>query len=237
MFQFLVERRSLALLVGLFVVCFSLMTLSVRFRGQSTLMERALLSLVGSAIQVADIPRKWSVELWQKYQLLKNAHEENIELRQKLQSLSANHAQMQELKLEIARLEKLLGASGNLEAPVRLARLVARQKSIYGESLLIGLGSRDGVHKNMPVMHQAGPRGKNFSCGEQREPGFDPARFEKRRQRHRPALTRARGFRHLLGRRERGALHAAPRGNEAWGICSFPPGWGAFFQKDSPWPI
>ena len=165
MFQFLAERRSLALLVGLFVVCFSLMTLSVRFRGQSTLVERALLSLVGSAIQVADIPRKWSVELWQKYQLLKNAHEENIELKQKLQSLSANHAQMQELKLEIARLEKLLGASQNLEAPVRLARIVARQKSIYGESLLIGLGSRDGVRKNMPVMHEAGLVGRISRVG------------------------------------------------------------------------
>ena len=165
MFQFFVERRSLALLLGLFVVCFTLMTLSVRFRGQSTLIERALLSLVGSTIQVADIPRKWSVELWQKYLLLKNAHEENIVLKQKLQSLRANHAQIQELKSKIARLEKLLAASRNQETPVRLARIVARNRSIYGESLLVDLGSQDGVRKNMPVMQQEGLVGRITRVG------------------------------------------------------------------------
>ena len=165
MFQFFVERRSLALLLGLFVVCFTLMTLSVRFRGQSTLIERALLSLVGSTIRVADIPRKWSVELWQKYLLLKNAHEENIVLKQKLQSLRANHAQIQELKSKIARLEKLLAASRNQETPVRLARIVARNRSIYGESLLVDLGSQDGVRKNMPVMQQEGLVGRITRVG------------------------------------------------------------------------
>lgn len=165
MFQFFVERRSLALLIGLFVVCFTLMTLSVRFRGQSTLIDRALLSIVGSAVQVADIPRKWSVELWQKYLLLRNAHEENIALKQSLQLLSANHAQIQELKAEIARLEKLLSASRSLEAPVRLARIVTHNRSIYGESLLVDLGSQDGVRKNMPVMHQAGLVGRISRVG------------------------------------------------------------------------
>lgn len=165
MFQFLVERRSLALLVGLFVVSFTLMTLSVRFQGQSTLIERAMLSLVGSTIRAADIPRKWSVELWQKYQLLKNAHEENIVLKQKLQTLNAHPAQIQELKSEVARLKKLLGASENLEAPVRLARILTRNKNIYGESLLLDLGSRDGVHRNMPVMHQAGLVGRISRAG------------------------------------------------------------------------
>ncbi|MYA97990.1 MAG: rod shape-determining protein MreC [Nitrospinae bacterium] len=165
MFQFLVERRSLALLVGLFVVSFTLMTLSVRFRGQSTLIERAMLSLVGSTIRVADIPRKWSVELWQKYQLLKNANEENVVLKRKLQSLNAPHAQIQELKSEVARLKKLLGASQNLKAPVRLARILARSKNIYGESLLLDLGSQDGVQKNMPVMHQAGLVGRVSRVG------------------------------------------------------------------------
>ncbi len=165
MFQFFVERRSLALLVGLFAVCFTLMTLSVRFRGQSTLIDRALLSLVGSTIQLADIPRKLSVELWQKYLLLKNAHEENNALKQKLQSFSANHAQVQELKSEIARLEKLLAASQTLEAPVRLARIIAHNRNIYGESLLLDLGSQAGVRKNMPVMHQAGLVGRISRVG------------------------------------------------------------------------
>ena len=165
MLQFLVERRSLALLIGLFLVSFTLMTLSVRFRGQSTLLERSMLSILGSTIRVADIPRKWSVELWQKYQLLKNAHEENTELKRKQQTLNTHHAQIQELKSEVARLKKLLGASQNLEAPVRLARILARNKNIYGESLLLDLGSRDGVNRNMPVMHQAGLVGRISRVG------------------------------------------------------------------------
>ncbi len=165
MFQFFAERRSLALLLGLLVICFTLMTLSARLRGQSTWLERELLSLVGSAIQIADGPRKWSVELWQKYQLLKNADEENTLLKKKLGSLTTHHAQVQELKSQIARLEQLLGASKNLEAPARLARVVARNRSIYGESLLVDLGSQDGVRKNMPVMHQAGLVGRISRVG------------------------------------------------------------------------
>ena len=165
MFQFFIERRNIALLLGLFLVCFTLMTLSVRFRGQSTLIDRGLLSLSGSAIEMADIPRKWSVEAWQKFLLLKNAQEENIELKQKLQSLNTHHAQIQELKSEIARLEKLLGASRNLAAPVRLARIVAHGKSIYGQSLIVDIGSKDGVRKNMPVMHQRGLVGRISRVG------------------------------------------------------------------------
>ena len=165
MFQFLAERKSLALLAGLFIVCFTLMTLSLRFRAQSTLFERALFSLVGSITQVADKPRKWSVELWQKYLLFRNAHEENIVLKRKLELLATHHAQIQELKSEIARLEKLLGASQNLEAPVRLARIIARDRSIYGKSLLVDLGTRDGLQKNMPVMHQAGLVGRISRVG------------------------------------------------------------------------
>ena len=165
MFQFFVERRSLALLLGLVVVCFTLMTLSVRLQGQSTLLERALLSLVGSVIRVTDVPRKWSVELWQKYQLLKNAHDENTVLKKKLESLSIDHVQMQELNSKIVRLEQLLGASKKLEAPSRLARIVDRKRSIYGESLLVDLGSRDGIRKNMPVKHQAGLVGRISRVG------------------------------------------------------------------------
>ena len=166
MFQFLVERRSLALLVGLF--CRLLHAHDA---------ERALSRSIHPDRESDALPRRFdrpgrrhsqkngSVELWQKYQLLKNANEENIVLKRKLQSLNAHHAQIQELKSEVARLKKLLGASRNLEAPVRLARILARSKNIYGESLLLDLGSQDGVRKNMPVMHQAGLVGRISRVG------------------------------------------------------------------------
>ena len=160
MLQFLIERRSAALLVGLFVVCFTLMTVSARLQGRSTLIERGLFSFAGPIFYISDAPRKWAVGVWQRYLLLKNAHEENSALRRKLQSLSENHARMQELKSEIARLERLLQVSKNLASPVRLARIVAHDRSIYGKSLIVDLGSRDGVRKDMPVMHEAGLVGR-----------------------------------------------------------------------------
>ncbi len=165
MLQFLAERRNALPLIGLFVVCFTLMTLSVRFRGSSTLMDKALLTAVGTAVQIADVPRRWSVSAWQRFQLLKNAQEENVELKRRLEVLRAEHVQIRELRAEIARLEKLLGASRSLTTPVRLARIVARGESIYGKALIVDLGSGDGVRKNMPVIHQEGLVGRIFRVG------------------------------------------------------------------------
>ncbi len=160
MLQFLIERRNAALLIALFVVCFMLMTVSALLQGRSTFIERGLFSLMGQIVDIGDAPRKWAVGTWQRYLLLKNAHEENVALRQKLLAFSANHARIRELKTEIARLEELLRASRNLAAPVRLARIVAHGGSIYGKSLIVDLGSVDGVRRDMPVVHQAGLVGR-----------------------------------------------------------------------------
>ncbi len=165
MLHFFIRRRNAILLLSLFIVCFTLITLSVRFQGRSTLLDRAFFSLVGRVIKIADAPRKWSVEAWQRYRLLKNAHEENVALKQKLQALYTYHAQMQELKSKIARMERLLKASEALTSPVRLARIVAYGKSIYGKTLIVDLGSKDGVRKNMSVIHQAGLVGRISRVG------------------------------------------------------------------------
>ena len=160
MLQLLIERRNAALLVGLFVVCFSLMTVSARRQGRSTLIERGLFLLAEPIVHIGDAPRKWTVGIWQRYLLLKNAHEENAALRRKLQSLSENHARMRELKLEVARLEGLLRASKLQAAPTRLARIVAHDRNIFGKSLIVDIGSQDGVRKDMPVAHEAGLVGR-----------------------------------------------------------------------------
>ncbi len=165
MVQFLLQRRNATLLIALFVVCFALMTSSVRLRGRSTLIDRILFSLTGQVVRIAAVPGKWSSDAWREYRELRDAREENAALRKKMQSLSVHHAQIQEMKSKIARLEKLLQASRNMPAPVRLARILAHDRNIYGKSLIVDLGAADGVRKNMPVVHHAGLVGRIFRVG------------------------------------------------------------------------
>lgn len=165
MVQFLLERRNATLLIALFVVCFTLMTSSARLRGRSTLMDRILFSITGQVVRVAAVPGKWSIDAWRAYRELRDAREENAALKKRAQSLSMQHVQMQEMKSKIARLEKLLQAARNMPAPIRLARILAHDRNIYGKSLIVDLGAAHGVRKNMPVVHHAGLVGRIFRVG------------------------------------------------------------------------
>ncbi|MBI2131853.1 MAG: rod shape-determining protein MreC [Candidatus Tectomicrobia bacterium] len=165
MFQLILERRSATLLTSLFLICFTLMTLSVRRQGGITLIERGALSLSGPLLEAADAPKRWARDLGRQYLLLRDMREENLVLKKQITAMRGISFQLRELEAKVNRLESLLTASRGLSAPVRLAHTLGQDASPFGQTLLVDLGTTHGVRHGMPVVNQAGVVGRISRAG------------------------------------------------------------------------
>lgn len=166
MLQILSERRTATLLTALFLVSFTLMSLSARRSGGATLFEEVALSLSGPLMETAAAPKRWTVSLWSSYVSLRGLREENLRLQEELSSLSGVEVRARELRSKVERLEGLLGGGRRGEVPVRLAQIVGRNQSPYGKTFIVDLGRADGVRRNMAVLHDEGIVGRIFRAGQ-----------------------------------------------------------------------
>ncbi len=149
----------------LFVVCFTLMNISVRNRGGTTLVERAVLTTAGPIMQTASVPKRWVKNFWNEYLFLYNLREENEHLKVELSSLKGVSLRARELEAKIVRLEALLGGGRRLTLTTRLANIVGRDTGPFGPTLIIDFGSADGAHRNLPVVHEGGVVGRISRVG------------------------------------------------------------------------
>ena len=90
MLQMLYERRGATLLTALFLVCFTLMSLSARRRGGTTVFEELALSISGVLIETATAPRRWTQNIWDNYIALRGVREENKRMLKELASLRSD---------------------------------------------------------------------------------------------------------------------------------------------------
>ncbi len=165
MYQLIKERRNTVMLSCLFVVCFTLMNISVRSRGGTTLVERALLTMAGPIMQAVSIPKRWVKNSWNEYFFLYNLREENEHLKEELSSLKGVSLRARELEAKIVRLEALLGGGRRLPFTTRLANIVGRTTGAFGSTLIIDFGSASGAHRNLPVVHEGGVVGRISRVG------------------------------------------------------------------------
>ena len=165
MFQLLQERRNAALIGGLFLVSFTLMTFSDRQQGSTTLLERGLITTAGWIVKAAAAPKHWIRFTWNRYIYLVDLKAENERLKQKLAALENLAVRALELEKLTQRLEHLLSAGKKASPPVRLARVVAREFGPKAHTMMIDVGSADGVRRNMPVLNEDGVVGRIFRVG------------------------------------------------------------------------
>jgi rod shape-determining protein MreC len=83
---------------------------------------------------------------------IKNLKKENQELKLKIQELIAENVALKELKRENEVLREALEAGLEKEFKLLLAEVIG--KDISQDTLLIDLGSRDGISKDFPVINQ-----------------------------------------------------------------------------------
>ncbi|MFP6869145.1 MAG: rod shape-determining protein MreC [Nitrospinota bacterium] len=165
MLQMLYERRGATLLTALFLVCFTLMSLSARRRGGTTVFEELALSISGVLIETATAPRRWTQNIWDNYIALRGVREENKRMLKELASLRSDSVRIHELESQVTRLEGLLGSVRGKKTQVRLAQIIGRDQSPFGKSFIIDQGRISGVRRNMPVIHQRGIVGRVFRVG------------------------------------------------------------------------
>lgn len=165
MLQMLYERRGATLLTALFLICFTLMSLSARRRGGTTVFEELALSISGPLIETAAAPRRWTKNIWDNYIALRGVREENQRMLKELASLRSDSVRIHELESQVTRLEGLLGSVRGKKTQVRLAQIIGRDQSPFGKSFIIDQGRISGVRRNMPVIHQRGIVGRVFRVG------------------------------------------------------------------------
>ena len=165
MFQLILERRSATLLIALFLICFTLMTLSVRRQGGVNLIERGVLSVTGPLLDTIGAPKRWLRDMGRQYLLLRDLQEENAVLKKQLSAMRGVSFQLRELEAKVYRLENLLTASRGLTAPVRLAHILGQDASPFGQTLLVDLGTSHGVRHGMPVVNPSGVVGRISRAG------------------------------------------------------------------------
>jgi len=165
MFQVLHDRRSVALLTALFLVCFILMSMSARQRGETTVFEELVLTISGPLVEAATAPKRWTQNIWDHYIALRGFQQKNKRIMKELASLRYTSVRIQELESQVARLEGLLGSVQGKKVQVRLAKIIGRPQSPFGKLFIINQGEINGVRRNMPVIHQWGIVGRVFRVG------------------------------------------------------------------------
>lgn len=165
MFQIFQERRSATLLTALFLICFMLMSLSVRWRGGTTVFDELALSLTGPLIEAAAAPKRWARDIWSSYVALRGLSEENKRLQNEVASLRGVSVKALELQSQVKRLEGFLRVANAKKGTILLARIVGRNQSPFGRTLIIDQGKTNGILRNMAVIHQDGIVGRVFRAG------------------------------------------------------------------------
>ena len=117
-----------------------------------------LFGLAGSASGLADLVSLSGLSR-------KGLLEENRRLQQQLAELRMTQQQTAEALKENDRLRSLVGWQLNAPAKRKLAKVVARDPANWWRTVQIDLGSRDGLHADLPVMTPEGLAGRVSSVG------------------------------------------------------------------------
>ncbi|MFZ5516420.1 MAG: rod shape-determining protein MreC [Candidatus Zhuqueibacterota bacterium] len=100
-----------------------------------------------------------------------NVRDENVELRMENTMLSLQNSAMHEIQLENERLRDLIGFKTGTEHRLIAARVIGRETRGYINDVILDIGSKDSVKKNMPLVVASGLAGKIYQVGESRSIG------------------------------------------------------------------
>lgn len=96
-----------------------------------------------------------------------NTYQENEWLRKKNAELMLENARLKEARFENERLRKLLAFKPESQLDLIPAKVLGRGGSGFINSILVSIGSSDGVKRNMPIVTAQGVAGKLLIVGRQ----------------------------------------------------------------------
>lgn len=152
--------RRLGYAVLALVLIFVMMRLTAKPRQHATIVENAI-SVVFYPFQVAT---QWVADrvhgASQTVQEWGRLRQENAQLGQQVKDLSQVEARRQELQSENASLRNLVGLRQTTPYKMLSAEIIGRDPNNWLHTMIINVGSRDGVESNMAVVNYQGYVGK-----------------------------------------------------------------------------
>jgi rod shape-determining protein MreC len=153
-------------LFSLLALNFALMTYDARDEATKQRKIRSITQSVTSPIQRgASGFGNWIGGFFGNIGELRRASTENQQLREQVRQMQAELRDTRERAAEAGRLEKLLGLSAKSEYKTVVANVIARDPSMWFNSVTIDKGRWSGVEVNMPVVTAGGVVGRVISTG------------------------------------------------------------------------
>jgi len=161
-----IRQRAPWWLFGLLAMNFALMTYDARDEATKQRKIRSITQSVASPIQRgASGFGNWIGGFFGNIGELRRASTENQQLREQVRQMQAELRDTRERAAEASRLEKLLGLSAKSEYKTVVANVIARDPSMWFNSVTIDKGRWSGVEVNMPVVTAGGVVGRIISTG------------------------------------------------------------------------
>jgi rod shape-determining protein MreC len=161
-----IRQRAPWWLFGLLALNFALMTYDARDEATKQRKIRSITQSVTSPIQRgASGFGNWIGGFFGNIGELRRASTENQQLREQVRQMQAELRDTRERAAEASRLEKLLGLSAKSEYKTVVANVIARDPSMWFNSVTIDKGRWSGVEVNMPVVTAGGVVGRIISTG------------------------------------------------------------------------
>src|SRR6185503_19005570 len=161
-----IRQRAPWWLFGLLALNFALMTYDARDEATKQRKIRSITQSVASPIQRgASGFGNWIGGFFGNIGELRRASTENQQLREQVRQMQAELRDTRERAAEASRLEKLLGLSAKSEYKTVVANVIARDPSMWFNSVTIDKGRWSGVEVNMPVVTAGGVVGQIISTG------------------------------------------------------------------------
>lgn len=162
MFDVIVARRRIAVLVGLILFALALLTSQVRSADRrhvgplGTAVLTLLLPIQAGMAHLADAGTRW----WRLYTEIGRLRQENARLRSEVERLSQDLTVIREQAISARRMERLLELRPQPGYRAVAARVIARDPERWFSTLLVDRGSRDGVRRNAAVATADGVIGR-----------------------------------------------------------------------------
>jgi rod shape-determining protein MreC len=161
-----IRQRAPWWLFGLLALNFALMTYDARDEATKQRKIRSITQSVTSPIQRgASGFGNWIGGFFGNIGELRRASTENQQLREQVRQMQAELRDTRERAAEAGRLEKLLALNAKSEYKTVVANVIARDPSMWFNSVTIDKGRWSGVEVNMPVVTAGGVVGRVISTG------------------------------------------------------------------------
>lgn len=159
-----IRQRAPWWLFGLLALNFALMTYDARDDATKQRKIRSMAHTIAYPIQQgASSVGNWIGGLFGNFGELRRASTENQQLHRQIDQMQAELRDTRERAAEAERLEKLLKLNEKSDYQTVVARVIARDPSMWFDSVTIDKGRWSGVDVNMPVVTSGGIVGRIVS--------------------------------------------------------------------------